>query len=163
MPFLVTPLWWLVVRLLVSVCQVLSFVYRSVVFVDRLLVLVSRLLVFLYQMCKIFATLGLLGCQILVLLVQCLDLLTDPVSRAVESFVLLSLLQLCSPMPFFNIVIALSKSRARGLHDYLIGFFSLSTDAFCHRHHIASHSVKSIVSKTLKAITWEPAMFKVVT
>lgn len=163
MSFLVTPLWWLVVLLLVFVSQVLKFVYRSVVSVHRLLVLVSRMLVFLYQMCTIFATLGLLGCQLLALLVQCLDLLTNPVSRAVESFVFLSLLQLCSPLPFFNIVIALNKSRARGLHAYLTGVFSLSTDALCRRHHNASHSAKSVVSKTLKAMTWEPAMFKVVT
>ncbi|KAL8755054.1 MAG: hypothetical protein Q9199_003906 [Rusavskia elegans] len=65
-------------------------------------------------------------------------------------------------MPFFNIVIALNKSRARGLHAYLTGVFSLSTDALCRRHHIASHSAKSVVSKTLKAMTWEPAMFKII-
>ena len=156
MPFLVTPLWWLVVQLLVLVCQGLPFVYRSMTFILLLLVL-------LHMLCTLLATLALLPVRLLLLPVQWFDRLTDRVSRAVEAFVFVSMLQLCSPMPFFKIGTALGNSRARDSHAFPAGVFSSTTDALCRHHHFASRSVKSVASKALAAMTWQPAMFKVVT
>lgn len=152
MPFLVTPLWWLVVELLVLVCQGLPFVYRPMAFILLLLVL-------LHMLCTFLAALALRAVRLLLLPVQWFDRLTDRVSRAVEAFVFVSMLQLCSRMPFFKIGTALNNSR----HAYPAGVFSSTTDALCRRHHFASRSVKSVASRALEAMTWQPAMFKVVT
>lgn len=135
MLFLVLPLSWVVAQILAIMREHLSLVYDLV----------------------------LLGFQLLVLLKQLFDLLAALVDGAAGSLIMLVLSNLCDTMPFFRIVFALSKYRARDLNRYLPGVFPTSIIALRRQQSLYPLCVRSFASTMLYVSIGESAMRKVVT
>ncbi|KAL8675458.1 MAG: hypothetical protein Q9168_000159 [Polycauliona sp. 1 TL-2023] len=149
MLFLIAPIWWLVVQVLVGV-------FEPFAFVRRLPVMLPPLLLFVYEMGDLLATLGLLEFQLLVLLGQCLIILAALASRAAERLNGWSLSQLFSSMPFFGILIALGQSQPAKLRA-----FSTSIVTCCRHNYLHLPAIRSFAPQGLGIMMASSAISKI--
>ncbi|KAL9628555.1 MAG: hypothetical protein Q9204_005816 [Flavoplaca sp. TL-2023a] len=133
MLLLVLPLSWVVAQILAIMREHLSIVYDLV----------------------------LLGFQLLVLLKQLFDLLPALADGAAESLIMLLLSGLCNIMPFFRIVSALSKYRARDPNRYLPGVFPTSIIALGRQQILYPICVRSFAPAVFNALIGKSAMRKI--
>ncbi|KAL8977118.1 MAG: hypothetical protein Q9205_007014, partial [Flavoplaca limonia] len=100
---------------------------------------------------------------LLVLLKQLFDLLPALADGAAESLIMLFLSGLCNTMPFFRIVSALSKYRARDLNRYLPGVFPTSIIALRRQQILYRTCVRSFASTMFSVLIGDSAMRKIST